>query len=383
MPGKGVVTNFSQYSLAQLNQMLNQSDPATAQNAAQAWDSTGQLLTEQAQNLQSQLSSIDSAWTGTAATDYKKMMTDLVGGIQKVANTAFTMRDLMYDAADALSTAKAQMPTVADVPTVSPASLTITAAPVVYGEYLPPQLATELAQEQAAAQQAVAVATTAQAKAVAVMQALAGSYVTAQAGIPPSPNGSVPMVPTSSTSASSAATSGAGVSVVAGQSGALITASGTTTSFSMTTTDGQPSTLFGDMFTVGLAAAAAVGGVMGTLAPAAPRPARTSTNGAPGETAPADGQGPAGAGAAEDVGVSVPGPGGDPSQAANLAASNAADTAASGAGSEPMMPMMPMGGPGGPGMGDSGGSRRGPAWLVEHQDVWGTSIPAAPGLIGE
>lgn len=45
------------------------------------------------------------------------------------------------------------------------------------------------------------------------------------------------------------------------------------------------------------------------------------------------------------------------------------------------MPMMPMGGAASPG-GD-GGSRRAPAWLVEHQDVWGASIPAAPGLIGE
>src|SRR5215469_2825564 len=103
MPRKGVVTNFSQYSLAQLSQMLDQADPTTCQNAAQAWDSTGRLLSEQAQNLQVQLSSIDSTWTGTAAADYKKMMTDLVGGIRKVATTAFTMRDLIYDALDALT----------------------------------------------------------------------------------------------------------------------------------------------------------------------------------------------------------------------------------------------------------------------------------------
>jgi hypothetical protein len=43
--------------------------------------------------------------------------------------------------------------------------------------------------------------------------------------------------------------------------------------------------------------------------------------------------------------------------------------------------MMPMGGMGA-GMGDIGGNRRIPQWLVGHQDVWGESLAAAPGLIG-
>jgi hypothetical protein len=47
-----------------------------------------------------------------------------------------------------------------------------------------------------------------------------------------------------------------------------------------------------------------------------------------------------------------------------------------------MMPMMPMSGMAGAGLGNTGGGRRTPPWLVETQDVWGESVPAAPGLIG-
>jgi uncharacterized protein YukE len=381
MPSNGVLTDFSQYSLAQLSQMLDQSDPTSCQNAAETWDSTGQQLSEQVQNLQVQLSSLNSAWTGTAATDYKKMLTDLVGGIQKVANNAFTMRDLMYEAFDALTNARAQMPATGSA-TVSPDTLTLATTPIPYGQYLSPQAASELEQQQAAAQLAVAAATSAQAKAVAVMQALAGSYVTAQAGIPPSPNGSVP----GSTTSASSATSGAGASALAGASGALLApgSPGTTTSFTVTTTDAQSSALFGDMFTIGLAAAAAVAGSTGLLMPSGLASAKTSSNSAQGDSntaSPGEDAGAAGAGGDADVPVPDPGTGTDAGQAANLA-SNAADAAASGASSEPMMPMMPMGGMG-PGMGDSGGSRRIPSWLVEHQDVWGASVRAAPGLISE
>jgi uncharacterized protein YukE len=378
MPHHHVVTDFSQYTLTQLNQMLDQSDPATCQNAAETWDSTAQLLTEQVQNLQVQMNTLDPTWTGTAATDYKQMMTDLVGGIQQVANTAFTMRDLMYDAFDALTTARAEMPGPSSA-VVPPGTLTLATTPVPYGDYLSSAAAAELEQQQASAQQAVAAASSAQAKAVAVMQTLAGSYVTAQNGIPPSPGGALPTVPTSSTSGSSAASTGA-ASVTVG-AGALLTpvSAGTTTSVTGATTGSQSSTLFGDMFTVGLAAAAAVTGT-GLLTSGSSSSQPSGSN--PGTASPDEGAGAVGAGG--DAGASVPDPGvgADPGQAAS-AASSAADAATSGAGSEPMMPMMPMGGMGGAGMGDSAGSRRIPAWLVEHQDVWGASVQAAPGLIGD
>jgi uncharacterized protein YukE len=218
MTGSAVVTDFSQYSLAQLSQMLDQSDPTSCQNAAATWDSAGQALAEQAQNLQVQLSSLDPTWTGTAATDYKQMMTDLVGGIQKVANMAFQMRDLTYDALDALNAARAQMPPSSDAPAVLPGTLTLESPPVQYSSYLSPQVISELEQQQADGQQALAAATTPQAQAVAVMQTLAGSYVTAQAAIPPSPDGSA-----SAAAGSSGTTSGPGVSTSSG----VLTSSGT------------------------------------------------------------------------------------------------------------------------------------------------------------
>jgi uncharacterized protein YukE len=421
MPSNGVVTNFSQYSVAQLNQMLDQGDPTSCQNAAQTWDSTGQLLSEQAQNLQAQLSSLDPTWTGTAATDYQQMMTDLVAGIQKVANTAFTMRDVTYDALDALNTARAEMPAPVSVPTVSPATVTLASAPIDYSVYLSPQVAAQLEQQQADAQQAVAqqqqaeaTASAAQAQAVAVMQTLAGNYMTAQAGIPPSPDGSVPAV-ASSTSSPSATTSGAGVSASAGLSGALLgtpstalptlTSSGTSAT---TLTSTQSSPLFGDMFTLGLAATAAVAAIgPGLLMPSALVSGGRNSNqnaqagsgtsqlgggavaaggaaaGAVGGTAGAVGGGSGGVAAAPSVDAGAGGA--DAVQAAaNHAGTNAAGAAVSSAASGDQMPMMPMGGMGAAGMGgDSGGNRRTPPWLVEHQDVWGASFPASPGLIGE
>lgn len=376
MPGHHVVTDFSQYTFTQLNQMLDQSDPASCQNAAETWDSTGQLLTEQVQNLQLQLTSLNPTWTGTAATEYKQMMTDLVGGIQKVANTAFTMRDLMYDAFDALTTARAEMPSPSSA-VVQPGTLTLATTPIPYSDYLSSVAAAELEQQQASAQQAVAVASSAQARAVAVMQSLAGSYVTAQNGIPPSPGSALPTVPTGS----STAISGAGASVSIG-AGALLTptSAGTTTSVTAATTAASSSSLFGDMFTVGLAAAAAVtatGLLTSSSASAQPNGSNLAATQSPGE-----GAGAVGGGGDAGAPVSDPAVSGDPGQAAS-AASSAADAATSGAGGEPMMPMMPMGGMSGTGMGDSAGGRRVPAWLVEHQDVWGASVPAASGLIGE
>ena len=406
MTGNCVVTDFSQYSLAQLSLMLDQSDPASCQNAAATWDSTGQALTEQAQNLQVQLSSLEPTWTGTAATDYKQMMTDLVGGIQKVATMAFQMRDLTYDALDALNTARAQMPSSSGAPTVLPGTLTLETTPVQYSSYLSPQVASELEQQQADGQQALASATTPQAQAVAVMQSLAGSYVTAQAAIPPSPDGSASAAAGSSGTTSGAGaptssgvlTSSGGASTSGGVSGALLDTGSQAGPPTITLTDTQPSPLFGDMFTIGLAAAAAVAGLGGLLPSAKPAQQGSSEQDAEsdGDTASPDPDGAAGTGADGDASVSladsgaggsVPDPGavlgGDAGQAANLAASNAADAAASSASSEPMMPMMPMGGAGAPGLGDSAGGHRIPAWLVEHQDVWGASIPAAPGLIDD
>jgi hypothetical protein len=386
MPGKHhhVVTDFSQYSLAQLQGMLSQSDPATCQNAAETWGSAGQLLAEQAQNLQAQLSSIDSGWVGSAAKDYKKMMADLADGIQKVAGTAFTMRDVMFNASDALTTAQTQMAAIADIPAATPDALTLGTAPASSSHILSPVAIAAADQQQATAQQAVAAATTSQAKAAAVMNALANSYVTAQAGIPPSPAASVPAVP--GTSASGTAASGASAS--GGVSGTSLTnpASGVLAPTTLAPASGLSSSLFGDMFTVGLAAAAAASAAFGgltSLLPSSPKSAGAQS----GKIAPAGSGRPAlGAAAAGAAGGAMAAPAlssslgsADAAQAAGLAAGNVG-AAASGA---PMMPPMAMGGMGAPGMGDAGSKGRIPSWLVEHQDVWGTSIPASPGLIDD
>jgi hypothetical protein len=402
MPGKGVTTKFGQYTLGQLTQMLDQSSPASCLHTAQTWDSTGKLLHEQAHHLERKLRSLDSSWSGTAATDYQAMMTDLAGGIRKVGDIAFQIRNLTYDALDALNTAIAQMPAPVSVPAVSPATVALATTPLQLTAGMSPQAAA-LAQQQhdaavqavAAQQQAIAAATSAEAKAVAIMQALAGSYVNAENGVPPSATGTTPTVPATGGTMPAGATpvdgtspflTLAGLSSLNVFSGAQTTAA-VTSGVSDSALSGQSSSLFGNMFTIGLAAAAAAGASVAGLV--ARQNSQKSGSALPGGANLAA----AGAGGGVVGGAVMGGAGGpgstslsaaDATQAANLAGDNAAGSAAgSAASSESMMPMMPMGGTGmGAGAG-AGGTRRIPPWLVEHEDVWGTSIPAAPPLIGD
>jgi uncharacterized protein YukE len=375
------VTTFSQYTVAQLNQMLDQSDPASLSNTAQAWDSVGTLLHEQANNLESQLGSLGTGWSGTAATDYTQMMTDLASGMRTVADTAFAMRDLTYNALDALDTARAEMPGPVDVPVLSPATMALAAKPVQVTAGMSPLTMLQLQQQQAAAvqaveaqQQATATATAAQTQAVAVMQTLAGSYVTEQAAIPPSPGSAVP------TALSSPSAAGASATDTSAFTGLLAAPGDVITSPSPTDDSSQSSGLFGNMYTIGLAAIAAVTGGVGALALGSP---------ASSKNAAAAGSSAALAGAAMPSAAVLGGGviGGAISKATGMtggsAAAEASEAAAASetASSQPMMPMMPMGGMGGVG-GEGGGSRRLPPWLVEREDVWGASFPAAPGLVG-
>jgi uncharacterized protein YukE len=393
MPAKGVKTNFGQYSLAQLTQMLNQSSPASCLHTAQTWDAAGKQLHEQAQHLERKLRSLDPSWSGSAATDYKAMMTDLAGGIRKVADIAFQIRNLTYDATDALNKAIAQMPAPVSVPAVSPATVALATTPVQFTAGMSAQAAA-LAQQQhdaavqavAAQQQAIAAATSAEAKAVAIMQSLAGSYVNAQNGVPPAAAGAAPAVPATSGATPAATTSAstspfvslAGLSSITMFNAAQATATGS----GLAASASQSSSLFGDMFTVGLAAAAAAGAsvtaLMRQFAQKNPALLHGGTEAAAGVAGGAVG------GAVMGGGPSAASSSLEATQAANVAGDNAVGAAAgSAASSEPMMPMMPMGsGMAGAGMG-TGGSRRIPPWLIEHEDVWGTSIPAAPGLIGD
>jgi hypothetical protein len=451
-PTPAAVTDFSQYTLAQLTQMLYASDPATGTTQAQTWDATGKLLHEQASNLEGRLRQFDGEWAGTASDEYKRMVTDLIGGLRKVAETSLQMRDLTFDAVDSLTAARAAWPAPVEVPTVPPATLALATTPLPIDATTSPAAVAQMQADQARAvtavqaqQQAITASNAAHAQAVAVMRTLADSYVVAQDRFPPAPGGATPTVngtgpgtgiPTTtapvllSTNQMPGLTAPGAPGQVPGMPGGTNPA------------DQPSSSLFGDMYTVGLAAAAAAGGgkfasaytgsgsgsgsgpgsgsvlptggqlnqsaAGGRLTPianptsakdAAAKHAAADTAGVLGSRFLAGklgkfGGGGGGAGAFGGVGT-------DPSAAKAAADAarglTAAETsvasdfgggglaaggaAAAAAGRGGMMPMMPMSGMAGAGMG-ADGNRRIPAWLVETEDVWGASAPVSPGVIG-
>ena len=446
------VTDFSQYSLAQLTAMLYASDPATGTTTAQTWDATGKMLHEQASNLEGRLRSFDGEWQGTASDEYKRMVTDLIGGLRKVAETSLQMRDLTFDAVDSLVAARAAMPGAVDVPVVPPTTLALATTPLPIDATTSPAAAAQMQSDQAKAvaavqaqQSAISASNAAHAQAVAVMSTLADSYVVAQDRFPPTPGGATPTV---NGSGPGNGLSPDGAPVVLDANGVPVLVQNTSTNQTPggLNTPGQPDqasqSLFGDMFTVGLAAAAAAAGgkfanatgltggsngsnlpiggtdgsgqqntpITGRLTPVAnPNGTKNDAN----KAAAADAAGVLGSrflasklggkfGGGGGIG-GVGGVGADPSAAkaaadaaknftaaeagtvANdfgggaLGAGGAAAAAAASRGG--MMPMMPMSGMGGAGMGGDA-NRRIPAWLVETEDVWGASAPVSPGVIG-
>jgi uncharacterized protein YukE len=421
--------------------MLYAGNPQTARSMAATWDDTGNALHDQVNRLDRQLSGFSDSWTGGAADQYKTMVTDLIGGIRKVADTAYSMRNMAEDAAQAQETARAQMPPPVDVPAVPPAAVALASAPIQVDANTPAAVVAQIQQARAAAiaavqgQQAASVAAdAAQAQAVQVMQTLAADYATAQSSIPPAPDaaaapatpGTTGAVPTTAVPVMMPITSTGGVT------GTTWSMSGDLTNPTPGTTDPtsglvgaapkQPqSPLFGDMFTAGVAAAsAAVFGRFGSLIPKVP--AFAGKKGGTGTGTNADGSTPqlgdrtaaasglsgaklAGAGAGGGAlgglkglgggggigglgGMAASAPSASPSMlgASGItselaAAGGAAGGAAAGASGMPMMPMMPMGGM--MGGGDMGGARRIPPWLVETEDVWGESSSVSPTVIGE
>jgi hypothetical protein len=434
-------TNFAQYSHQQLYAMLYAGNPDTARTAAATWNDTGNGLHDQANQLAKQLAGFSHSWQGGAANQYQTMVKDLIGGIRKVADTAYTMRDLAYDVADAQDVARAQMPAPVDVPTVPPATLALASAPIQVDAATPASVVAQIQQARSTAitavqgqQQASAAAAAAQAVAVRVMTTLADAYLTAKAAIPPDPSAqAAPAMPTAApiTDGSGTAISTPAITPVTAdlpwnQSGDLLAGppsttgptTGGTTGVTPTTTQPE-SPLFGDMFSAGVAAAsAAVFGRFGSLIPKVPGfvrngadknakdPAQTPTGtprlgdriaaaggakiGGGGIGALPGGIGAVGAGGVGGVGagMSAPTPSASPSMlgagsvGSDLAAgvAGAAGAAARSTTGMPMMPMMPMSGMGG---GDMGGGRRIPPWLVETEDVWGESSAVAPTVIGE
>jgi uncharacterized protein YukE len=404
--------------------MLFASDPDTVSEAAQVWDTTGKGLHDKAGDLRSQLTGFQDKWRGGAAQQYQSMIGDLADGIRKVADTAFAMRDLTHDAADALVTARAKMPKPVNVPQVSPSVMSLATTQIQVQADTPPQVVAQMQQQQATAvaavqdqQQAVAASNAAHAEAVMVMQALAGDYSTAQSSIPPSPNAEqVPSGDTPTTTQGDNSTASTPITLPAGSTSWVNTATGTTTT--LPAQGGVPPTgqqqtsspLFGGMFTAGLAAASAAAfGRFGSIMPKVPSFAKPKAGDDKSSTAAGA---KLGDGAAEraSLGGKLPGGGGGggvggggiggggvgsvPTADASMVSGGSGPTSdiaggalgaavADAAGSKamsPMMPMMPMNGAGG---NDMGGGRRIPPWLVETEDVWGESSAVAPSVIGE
>jgi hypothetical protein len=418
-------TNFGQYSHQQLYSMLYAGDPNSARTTANGWDSTGNALHSQANTLEGKLGSFQGNWQGGAADQYTTMVNDLIGGIRKVADTAYTMRDLSNDAADAQDTARAEMPAPVDVPTVPAATLAMASAPIQVDATTPASVVAQMTQARSQAvaavqnqQQVSASADAARVQAVQVMTSLAGNYVTNQDDIPPAPDAqTAPSVPQNTGGIDGGSSSG--VTPITTNLASFDTGLPTTTTTGTTTDAGMPtdatsveqdSPLFGNMFTAGVAAAsAAVFGRFGSIIPKVPGFVGKNKN-SDGSSSSADGAdtpklgdrtaaldaaklgGGGGIGGAALKGAAIGGgAGGAGSFSGNLLSANSAGALESGvaaagnaagstAAGTPMMPMMPMSGMGGA---DMGGGRRIPPWLMETEDVWNESSPVSPSVIGE
>ncbi|MEC3978340.1 WXG100 family type VII secretion target [Amycolatopsis sp. H20-H5] len=424
-------TNFAAYSHQQLYAMLQAGDATSARTAAEKWKSTGIGLHEQAENLTDELADFSGSWTGGAADKYQTMITDLVGGIRKVAQTASDMNNLLEDAADALVKAKAEMPPPVAVPDVSPGDLSLAVNPPLLPADSSPATMIAAAQQRQQAiqnvdaqQQAAGVANAAHGKAIVVMTTLAGDYTSAEEAIPASPNAVTPKpVPPGGVVGGGGAPAGGtnglvdpGVVVVTPGGGHPLPVDGSGLITPGPNGGGSTSSpLFGDMFTAGLAAASAAAfGRFGSIMPRVPpwasgknpqddkeeKPGTklgggaAGTGGSGGGIPIGGGAPPTGGGIPGGGGMGTGGPGDLPAAHSGLAGDGGAGNglnglaggvagaagAAAAKSGMPMMPMMPMGGMGG---GGEGSGRRIPAWLVETENVWGQSSPVAPSVIGE
>jgi uncharacterized protein YukE len=384
-------TDFAAYAHPVLVQMLHASNPDAVTEAGDTWAAIGRSLHDRAGDLDQQLRRFDGMWQGNAADQYHTMISDLVDGIRQTATAALTIRDLTYQASEALQTAWRTMPPAMAVPTLDPSVLATAQTPVpATGLSVAAQAALRQLQAQATVlvqqqQQAAAVAGALQAQAAAVMTRLADQDVAIVAGMPATPAATVPAIAPDGTVLVSAG----GVLNPAGQTGAP---------------------LFGRLFTAGLAAAgAASGGQFGTVPVRLTTPGTTTpTASAPTASAPgvsASGAAAAALGAAALAkaitptklggiggggGIGTPAvPVASPSLAGTSAVTGLAGAAGTAAGAAAaqsqaaggFMPAMPYGMAG---AADGGASaRRTPAWLVETEDVWGESATVTPGVIGE
>lgn len=283
-------TSFASYSHQDLYNMLFASDPATVREAAAAWQSTGRMLADQAQQLKHRLVNFSQMWQGAAADEYKVMITDLANGLDKVGTGALAMNDLMSQSAEAVEKARAAMPPPQQVPDLDPQVMAAATAAPPAEIAADPSAQAQFSANQQQAQQAVqahqsqlATASASQAQAVQVMQALATEYGSTEDSVPPSPESvgtgptgtpdgggtTIPLLDLQGHLANmptlSGLTGGTGAMVL-DSAGRLVSSSGIAPSASV-----PSSPLFGHMFTAGLAAAsAAASGRFGSVMPRLP-----------------------------------------------------------------------------------------------------------------
>ncbi|MET0496567.1 MAG: hypothetical protein ABW000_25875 [Actinoplanes sp.] len=378
-------TDFSRHPHEELIRALSVSKPNEVVAAGDAWAAVAAALYERAQDIADRSGTLASGWTGSAADRYRQMMSELLGGVRRIAAAAMEARDLTYAAGEALQASW-------------------TAMPPVSGEAARRQAVLVMAQ---LAERYLAIAAELN---ETMSQLLPGVVDPAQGGpsrVPPpgepvfgNPNGSG--------------------------------------------TGGGRQPLFGGMLPAGLAAAGAVLGrpfvpslLMPRREPYPPKGAvpddtagaADKTDKSDSESAAADvsdsgeggsgaggsgaggsgaggggaGGGGAGGGGAGGGGAGLSGLGGGgglpplpelgglpqadpgiggtgPEQAGGIAAATGGAAAAGTGGMRgmPMMPMMPMGAGG-----ESGGGKRLPPWLVETEDVWGEPAVVTSSVIGE
>jgi uncharacterized protein YukE len=376
-PGR---TPFDKYSHQQLWDMLQAGEETTARSAADNWDAVGGRLHEQASNLEAKLAQFKQHWRGGAAEQYQVMVGDLSGGLRRIGDVAFQMRDLTHDAADALVKAKKEMPPPVPVPDLSATTLRMATTPLEVSPFMAPNQVIDMQNQQQDAvyalqqhQQAVAASDAAHAKAVAVMNELAGHYQAADQQIPRTPaGGTAPGVP--------------GAQSEPGQQPLIPLPPD-----QLNQPTGKP--VFGNMFTAGLGAvaAASVGRLGIPLLPKVPPWANKKKDEKAPAPAPKSGVGGLkGIGGGGSIGGGSPPPtpqagvvggaGAVGGAAAALRGVAGVAGAASGMGSGmPMMPFMPFA----PGAGDMAGARRIPPWLMETEEVWGQSATITPPVVGE
>ncbi|MEV5764032.1 WXG100 family type VII secretion target [Micromonospora sp. NPDC052213] len=410
-------SDFSQYSHPELMRMLHAGDPKSVTEAAEGWGAAGTALHERAGDIERQLREFEQWWDGGAARQYKLMINDLTSGIRQVASTAFTVRDLAYSSAEALTTAQKSMPAPVAVPDLAPSVVAAATTPLVVPADTPASTVDTLRQHQAEAvaevhaqQRAQAASNAAHQQAVQVMSTLATEYVTAEDAMPVTPSaasrpatGTPIEEPPPVTPAPPLAPQPGGdpPSVPAGTPVDPDKAPVDPDAVPPAT---QPRPLFGTMFTAGLAAAAAaLGGRFATVPPGLGARPKDEKNGEKKETAPvATANDKATAGGARisagGAGGGVGGGGGgvdmSPVASQSLAGQASGPTASGLAGAVgtaagvaaakgmaggfmPAMPFAPMG------AGDAAGGRRIPPWLVETEDVWGEQSVVTPAVIGE